>query len=66
MGAASITGFDCDQDALGVASNNMTLLDVTNIDLVMCDIQSLNLMNGWFVVLQSNCINFSIPKNRCC
>jgi rRNA N6-adenosine-methyltransferase METTL5 len=42
-GAISVTGFDCDQDALDTAQINMAKLDMNEIELVQVDISSLNL-----------------------
>lgn len=43
MGAASVTGFDVDQDALDTCWVNLQKLEIDNVDLVQTDIQSVNL-----------------------
>jgi rRNA N6-adenosine-methyltransferase METTL5 len=42
-GAISVTGFDCDQDALDIAQKNIENLDIHEVELVQVDISSLNL-----------------------
>lgn len=40
LGAAHVTGFDIDADALAVASNNVLEMEIPNVDFVQCDVLS--------------------------
>ena len=53
MGAAYVCGFDCDQEALDLASINFATLDVHDIDLVQVDVQSLSLTSDFDTVLMN-------------
>ena len=53
MGAAYVCGFDCDQEALDLASINFASLDVHGIDLVQVDVQSLSLTSDFDTVLMN-------------
>jgi len=41
LGASSILGIDIDDDALGIASQNVEEFEMTNIDLMMSDVKTL-------------------------
>jgi predicted RNA methylase len=53
MGAAYVCGFDCDQDALDLASINFASFDVQDIGLVRVDVQSLSLASDFDTVLMN-------------
>lgn len=65
LGAGFVTGFDVDQDALDIAWVNCQKMEVFDIDLVMTDITSLGLQNGWFKInLTLSLIDFTFKFIR--
>lgn len=53
MGAVEVCGFDVDQSALRIAKSNLSRLDIGNVDLVLCDIQSLTLSAGFDCIVMN-------------
>lgn len=41
MGAGHVVGFDIDPDALEIAANNCTEMEIEDIDFVLCDVNDL-------------------------
>lgn len=46
MGSASGFGVDVDTEALSVAAQNFSKLDITNVELVLSDVQTLSISGG--------------------
>lgn len=46
MGACGVVGVDVDQDALEIARRNLSAFDISNVDLIYSDVQTLNILPG--------------------
>ncbi len=46
MGSSSGLGVDVDTEALSISAQNFTKLDVSNVDLVLSDVQTLSISGG--------------------
>jgi len=55
LGAAYVTGFDVDMDALDLFQNNVTEFDIDNIDIVQCDVKNIDtVIQGKFDTIVMN------------